>query len=73
MIRSALLDARVAGIATMILNTERDVPWNRPLYEHLGWEVVPEPEWTDQMRDQTEYQIAAGLNWDTRVHMRKTL
>lgn len=70
LIRSAVLDARVEGSATMILNTERDIAWNRPLYSHLGWEVVPEPEWTDQMRQQMDQQIAEGINWSTRVHMR---
>lgn len=70
LIRSALLEARVGGASTMILNTERDIAWNRPLYEHLGWHVVPEAEWTDQMQRQVEYQTAAGLDWSTRVHMR---
>jgi GNAT superfamily N-acetyltransferase len=73
LLRSAALDARVAGRATMILNTERHIAWNQPLYEHLGWSEVPQAEWTDQMQHQCDYQSAAGLDWSTRVHLRLTL
>lgn len=43
-----LIDAVVAWAAgrasSVTLATYRDVPWNAPLYAHLGWTVVPEGE-----------------------------
>ena len=65
--------AVTAGVRTLVLNTQDDVPWNRPWYEHAGFVVVPEAQWTATMRDDTAAQVAAGLDWSTRVHMRLTL
>lgn len=36
--------ARSAGHAAMTLTTYRDLPWNGPYYERLGWRVLPETE-----------------------------
>ena len=65
--------AVTAGVRTLVLNTQDDVPWNRPWYEHAGFVVVPEAQWTATMRDDTAAQVAAGLDSSTRVHMRLTL
>ena len=44
----ALIDAVAAWAApraaSLTLATYREVPWNAPLYQHLGWVVVPEAE-----------------------------
>jgi GNAT superfamily N-acetyltransferase len=44
----ALLDrairwARDAGLAGVTLTTFRDVPWNAPIYQRVGFEVVTDP------------------------------
>ena len=77
-IGGALLDAAIAhaaraGEATLVLDTQSDIAWNRPWYERFGFAVVPEAEWTDAMRAITAEQTVDGLDWSTRVHMRHEL
>lgn len=69
----ALEIARGRGARSVVLNTERDVPWNAPWYARVGFEVVPESAWSPALRVVTEQQRAAGLDWSRRVHMRKSL
>jgi 4-diphosphocytidyl-2-C-methyl-D-erythritol kinase len=65
--------ARQMGYRSIVLNTQGDVPWNRPWYEKHGFAVVDPADWTDDMHEITREQIAAGLDWNTRVHMRLVL
>ena len=69
----AIDQARRAGERTIVLNTQGDVPWNRPWYERHGFVVLGPEEWTPAMRTLTEQQREIGLNWNTRVHMRLTV
>jgi predicted N-acetyltransferase YhbS len=62
--------ARARGAASIVLNTELDVPWNGPWYARLGFEVVPPEAWSPALHAITDAQRAAGLSWDRRVHMR---
>lgn len=73
LMRHVIDNARAAGEATIVLDTQTDVPWNRPWYERLGFRVVPEPDWTAAMRAVVARQKAEGLDWTTRVHMRLEL
>jgi predicted N-acetyltransferase YhbS len=70
LLRDLITRAREMGDATIVLNTQSDVPWNLPWYSRHGFVVVPEAEWTPGMRDVTAYQTDDGLDWATRVHMR---
>jgi predicted N-acetyltransferase YhbS len=65
--------AAARGGRSIVLNTERDVPWNAPWYARTGFEVVPEAAWSPALRAVTEQQRATGLDWSRRVHMRKKL
>jgi 4-diphosphocytidyl-2-C-methyl-D-erythritol kinase len=65
--------ATAAGEASVILNTQSDVPWNRRWYEAHGFIVIPEPQWTPAMQAVARAQAADGLDWSTRVHMRRWL
>ena len=38
------------GLSAVTLTTFRDVPWNRPLYEHLGYAVLTDDELTPELR-----------------------
>ncbi len=69
----ALDQARARGAPSVVLNTERDRPWNAPWYARHGFAVVPEAQWSPELRAITEAQRATGLDWSTRVHMRKVL
>jgi GNAT superfamily N-acetyltransferase len=77
-IGTELLDA-VAGWATnqghteVTLTTFRDVPFNAPLYAKRGFEVVPEDEWTDALRDRVAHEATLGLDPSARVVMRRPL
>jgi GNAT superfamily N-acetyltransferase len=57
----------------IVLNTQTDVPWNRPWYERFGFVVVPRSEWDLDMHEAEREQTEAGLDWSTRVHMRLVL
>lgn len=72
LLEKALDDARARGARSVVLNTQRDVPWNAPWYTRFGFEVVPEDAWSPALRAVTDQQRAAGLDWSERVHMRKT-
>jgi GNAT superfamily N-acetyltransferase len=68
-----IADAEAAGEASLVLNTQTDVAWNRPWYESIGFRVVSPEDWTDGMRALVAEQSADGLDWTTRVHMRRDL
>jgi GNAT superfamily N-acetyltransferase len=74
----ALLDrveswAASAGLRGVSLTTFADVPWNRPLYEHLGFRVLPEPEIGPGLRAVVAKEAAHGLDPAGRVCMRRDL
>jgi GNAT superfamily N-acetyltransferase len=72
--RALLESVRVWAIATdhpaITLSTFRDVPWNRPLYEHLGFVVLSEKEIGPELRSAREEEAQRGLDPATRVCMR---
>lgn len=72
LLEKALEDARARGAGSVVLNTQRDVPWNAPWYARFGFEVVNEDAWSPALRAVTLQQRDAGLDWSRRVHMRKT-
>lgn len=62
---------RVVGDAPGIvtLTTFRDVPWNAPYYRRLGFEVVDELAWGDEMRTLRAGERDRGLDTWPRVVM----
>jgi GNAT superfamily N-acetyltransferase len=72
----ALLDrvqswATSTGLAGVTLTTFADVPWNGPLYEHLGFRVLAEAEVGPELRALVAKEAAHGLDPETRVCMRR--
>jgi hypothetical protein len=65
--------ATARGLGALTLCTFADVEWNRPLYEHLGFVVVPEERWTPGLRAVFEADGALGLDLRRRVVMRLDL
>jgi GNAT superfamily N-acetyltransferase len=61
------------GRPALTLTTFSDVPWNRPLYEHLGFRVLSEPEIGPGLQGVRETEAAHGLDPSTRVCMRLDL
>jgi GNAT superfamily N-acetyltransferase len=61
------------GRRAITLTTFTDVPWNRPLYEHLGFRVLTEAELGPELRAVRATEAAHGLDPATRVCMRLDL
>ncbi|MHB1516742.1 MAG: GNAT family N-acetyltransferase [Acidimicrobiales bacterium] len=59
------------GLEAMTLTTFAGVPWNRPLYEHLGFRVLGEEELSPGLRALRDDEAAHGLDPELRVCMRK--
>ena len=65
--------ARSAGRSAVTLATFCEVPWNGPLYEHLGFRVLDESELGPEMRARGEHDHATGLSPEGQVAMRLDL
>ncbi len=63
--------ARDTGARSLSLTTFDHVPWNRPLYEHLGFSVIPDDQLGSGLRRILDEDATQGLS--NRVAMRLTL
>ena len=63
--------AKQRGLEALTLTTYRDVPWNRPYYERLGFRIVGEGEMTAGLRALRAREISRGLDRWPRVAMRR--
>lgn len=60
------------GLPALTLTTYRDVPWNAPYYERLGFRVLTEAQMTAGLRSIRAHETARGLARWPRVTMRRT-
>jgi len=65
--------AEAEGFEEMTLTTFSDIPFNRPLYEHLGWVVFPEAELSPGLQAIRDAERERGIEPPPRVCMRKTV
>ena len=65
--------ARQHGLNALTLTTFRDVPWNRPYYERLGFQILEDAHITRGLRRLRVQEAAAGLDRWPRVVMRRCL
>ena len=63
--------ALAVGAPALTLTTFRDVPWNAPLYRHLGFRDLEEGELGPQLRRLRDDEAAHGLDATIRVCMRR--
>jgi ribosomal protein S18 acetylase RimI-like enzyme len=63
--------ASVQGLDAITLTTFSEVEWNRPLYEHLGFEVLGEEELSPELKGIRDSETMRGLDPATRVCMRR--
>jgi GNAT superfamily N-acetyltransferase len=61
------------GLRALTLTTFREVPWNMPLYEHLGFSEVLEPELSRGLKEIRDAEAERGLDPQTRVCMLRPL
>jgi GNAT superfamily N-acetyltransferase len=73
LIETAAAWARQHGLEALTLTTYRDVPWNRPYYQRLGFHVVDDPQITPGLRRLRAQEADAGLDRWPRVVMRRSL
>ena len=74
----ALLVAAVAGWArglgdSLTLSTFRDLAWNAPWYERLGFVTLAEDELTAPLLEVRDEEVANGVDMAPRVFMRLAL
>jgi GNAT superfamily N-acetyltransferase len=61
------------GMKAITLTTFADVPWNRPLYEHLGFVVIGPDQIGPELRAVQKSETLHGLDPTQRVCMRLDL
>jgi GNAT superfamily N-acetyltransferase len=60
-------------LEAVTLTTFRDVPWNAPFYQRLGFRVLPPADWTPLLCARVAEETAHGLPAALRVVMRYDL
>lgn len=63
--------AGARGLEGMTLTTFEEVPWNAPYYARLGFQPVPEYEWSDGLRQIVQSEGVHGLDAWPRVVMKR--
>lgn len=58
------------GIPAVTLTTFRDVPWNAPFYQKLGFRILERGELTPELQQLVEQEEHRGLKRELRVVMR---
>jgi GNAT superfamily N-acetyltransferase len=62
--------AKTRGLSAITLTTLGHIPWNRPLYEHLGFRVLSPDEVSPGVQELREAEAHHGLDPELRVVMR---
>ena len=65
--------ARRRGVAAVTLCTFREVPWNAPFYQRLGFRVLREEELSPGLAERVREEERAGLPRALRIAMRLDL
>ncbi len=69
LLRACLIDARNSGFHAVTLTTFRDVPWNAPFYERLGFEEVTALDAHPRLAGELAVEADHGLPADRRCAM----
>jgi GNAT superfamily N-acetyltransferase len=59
------------GFESVTLTTFRNVPWNMPFYERLGFRVIPTSELSPALRTVVQDETRRGLDPSRRVVMKR--
>ena len=65
--------AGTQGLPVLTLTTYDHIPWNRPLYQHLGFEILTLDQLTPGLAAVRAEEAAHGLDPELRVVMRRDL
>lgn len=73
LIEAAVAYASASSLEALTLSTFRDIPWNGPYYERLGFRYLERREWTPALHLLHNREIQVKLPVDRRAFMRKDL
>lgn len=73
LIEEAASWARARGLDGLTLTTFEEVPWNAPYYRRLGFREVPEPQWSDGIRQIVRSERDHGVAAWPRVVMKRAV
>jgi ribosomal protein S18 acetylase RimI-like enzyme len=62
--------ASSADYRAITLSTMREVPWNAPFYEKLGFRIIRDSDITETLREVVRIERQAGMPVSDRVLMR---
>jgi len=69
LLRAAMIDARNSGFRAITLTTFRDVPWNAPFYERLGFQEVTALDAHPRLAGELALEADHGLPAERRCAM----
>lgn len=73
LVETVVARAREEGLPAVTLTTFRNVPWNAPWYQRLGFRELPAEAWTPGLRAIVAKETRQGLDPARRVVMRLDL
>jgi GNAT superfamily N-acetyltransferase len=73
LIEAAVNHAKAAGLAAITLTTFRDVVWNEPYYQHMGFETLGFDQLDARLRSVFAREVLIGLPVERRCAMRLVL
>ncbi len=73
LIEAAVTAARALCLSALTLTTFREVPWNAPYYQRLGFETLAPGDLDQRLTAILVDEVSAGLPGDWRCAMRRNL
>ncbi|TIP06002.1 MAG: GNAT family N-acetyltransferase [Mesorhizobium sp.] len=73
LLEEAIADARRRSLIALSLTTFRDVIWNAPFYQSLGFRILEDAEVGERLREVLRREVAHGMPESRRCAMRLDL
>jgi GNAT superfamily N-acetyltransferase len=73
LVRACCQSARSRGFDQVLLTTFRQVPWNIPFYQSLGFEVLPAEQWSQEIDAIVAHEARYGFAPEKRAVMQLIL
>ncbi|MEQ5205046.1 GNAT family N-acetyltransferase, partial [Providencia rettgeri] len=69
LIQQVIEFAQSQQIGQVTLTTFRDIPWNAPYYQRLGFSIMEEAQLTRELQDILQHEVDAGFQSIDRCAM----
>lgn len=73
LVKACCDSAQRRGFNQILLTTFRQVPWNIPFYQRLGFEVLPARQWPLEIEAIVQHEARYGFAPEKRAVMRMTM